>query len=120
MKKFIFYSLLSICFCLLSLTAWSQNGSDEGFPLGAYEAPEWTVTFADDGTYQVALMDGSSISGSYEVNGDQVKIKDTNCGDTVGTYTWKLEEGELTIQPIQDDCYERKDASGVIMRKVEG
>ncbi|MGI9543248.1 MAG: hypothetical protein ACR2MX_08310, partial [Cyclobacteriaceae bacterium] len=67
MKKIIFYPILSIGLCLVSLTAWSQNGSDEGIPLGAYQAPEWTVTFADDGTYEVALMDGSTISGTYEV-----------------------------------------------------
>ncbi|MGI9545365.1 MAG: hypothetical protein ACR2MX_19035, partial [Cyclobacteriaceae bacterium] len=70
--------------------------------------------------YEVALMDGSTISGTYEVDGDQVKLKDSMCGDVEGTYTWKLEEGELSIEVVQDDCYDRKDASSAIMKKVEG
>jgi len=43
--------------------------------------------------------------GSYTVEGDQlVLFNDPYCQYEVGTYTWRLEEGQLTLTPVEDTC----------------
>jgi len=43
--------------------------------------------------------------GSYTVAGDRIAFfNDPVCPEFVGTYTWKLAEGKLTFQVIEDRC----------------
>ena len=43
--------------------------------------------------------------GSFTVAGDRLWLfNDPNCTDGVGIYTWKLEDGALTLQVIDDEC----------------
>jgi hypothetical protein len=43
--------------------------------------------------------------GSFTVSGDRVQFyNDPHCYDVVGGYSWKLEQGQLVLQAIEDDC----------------
>lgn len=43
--------------------------------------------------------------GSYTVSGDRIVFfNDPSCTEDVGTYTWKLAGGRLTLKVIQDSC----------------
>jgi hypothetical protein len=42
---------------------------------------------------------------SFSVSGDRLTVfNDPYCTEDVGTYTWKLEQGQLTVTAIQDEC----------------
>jgi hypothetical protein len=43
--------------------------------------------------------------GSFTVSGNQLALaNDPTCPSTIGTYTWRLEEGELILSEVEDDC----------------
>ena len=49
--------------------------------------------------------------GSFTVSGDQIEFfNDPHCFQDTGTYTWKLEDGNLILDVIDDNC-------GVYLRK---
>jgi len=40
------------------------------------------------------------------VSGDRIDFfNDPNCLEVVGSYTWKLEEGKLVLEVIEDECF---------------
>ncbi|MCP4541914.1 MAG: hypothetical protein GY832_32695 [Chloroflexi bacterium] len=50
-------------------------------------------------------LNGWHSMGSFTASDDQITLfNDPNCHDTIGTYAWKLEEGQLAIDVIQDEC----------------
>lgn len=48
---------------------------------------------------------GFRSSGHFTVSGDEIVFfNDPNCTDTRGIYLWTLEDGELTLQLVEDPC----------------
>ena len=44
--------------------------------------------------------------GSFTVSGEQIKFfNDPHCTQVVGIYTWKLEEGKLVFEVVEDECF---------------
>jgi len=60
----------------------------------------------DGGIFRIAHeVTGWRSLGSFVVSGDRFTLfNDPNCIDEVGTYTWTLDEGELTLKIVDDDC----------------
>ena len=49
--------------------------------------------------------------GSFTISGDQIEFfNDPHCFQDTGTYTWKLEDGQLILTVVEDNC-------GVYLRK---
>lgn len=87
---------------------------------GSMGIGHWKLTFAPDGTFTMERLDlGVLVSGSYELNGDQLVVTDTDgllsCsnGDAApggdrnvatATYTYKLDSRNLTLTPKDDPC----------------
>jgi len=79
---------------------------------------QWTMTFNDDDTYEVARQDvGVLAAGSFEITGATLNIGDWSgllgCGGTAeepstASYAWELAGDELRLTAIQDTCAERK------------
>lgn len=43
--------------------------------------------------------------GSFIISGDQISFfNDPHCYEDIGIYTWKLEDGELALEVVSDDC----------------
>ena len=43
--------------------------------------------------------------GSFVVSGDQIRFfNDPHCHKDVGIYHWRLEDGTLTLEVVEDDC----------------
>ena len=71
-------------------------------------APEgglWRIHF-DKGTFRIIHAETAWKSiGTFIVAGDRLLLaNDPNCIDTVGLYTWRLEEGRLFLEAIDDPC----------------
>lgn len=71
-------------------------------------APEggiWKL-YLDRGIFRIYHpITGWRSMGSYTVSGDRIVFfNDPVCPDLVGTYTWKLEEGTLTFEVVEDRC----------------
>lgn len=65
----------------------------------------------EKGIYRIYYaVDGWRSLGSYALAGDgghQGRIyffNDPNCPKVIGEYTWRLEDGALSLQPVQDEC----------------
>lgn len=62
----------------------------------------------DKGVYRILStrsLNGWRSLGSLTVDGDQLTLfNDPHCMDAVGTYTWKLEGGQLVLKVIEDEC----------------
>jgi hypothetical protein len=44
--------------------------------------------------------------GSFTVSGDQIRFfNDPHCTQVVGIYSWKLEEGRLALEAVEDKCF---------------
>jgi hypothetical protein len=132
---------------IAGLLAWfaiplSITGAQESDLVGAYavnivkdDVPEdvaygptvigqWQISFNADGTYTMTRADvGELVSGTYEVDGDQVTLTDEagllSCADVaaandqsgdvaVGVYDWKIEGDRLAMTPKDDGCATRK------------
>jgi hypothetical protein len=71
-------------------------------------APEgglWKIRF-DKGAFRIIHAETAWKSiGTFIVAGDRLLLaNDPNCIDTVGLYTWRLEEGQLFLEAIDDPC----------------
>ena len=71
-------------------------------------APEgglWKIRF-DKGTFRIIHAETAWKSiGTFIVAGDRLLLaNDPNCIDTIGLYTWRLEEGQLYLEAIDDPC----------------
>ncbi len=55
--------------------------------------------------FSTRSLNGWRSFGSFTVSEDRmVLFNDPNCHETVGTYTWKLEDGQLVLEVIEDEC----------------
>jgi hypothetical protein len=65
----------------------------------------WRLRF-DNGIYRIfSELTGWRSLGSYTVSGERLALfNDPYCAQDVGVYSWKLEEGILTLNVIADDC----------------
>jgi hypothetical protein len=83
----------------------------------------WQVQFNDDGTYSTARTDvGEMVSGTYEVDGDQITITDESgllsCSNNspignipdvaTGTYAWQKTDQRLNFTLVDDECAGRR------------
>ncbi|HSM89634.1 MAG TPA: hypothetical protein VLT56_06395 [Desulfobacterales bacterium] len=71
-------------------------------------APEgglWKIRF-DKGTFRIIHTETAWKSiGTFIVAGDRLLLaNDPNCIDTVGLYTWRLEEGQFFLEVVDDPC----------------
>jgi hypothetical protein len=71
-------------------------------------APEgglWKIRF-DKGTFRIIHAETAWKSiGTFIVAGDRLLLaNDPNCIDTVGLYTWRLEEGQFFLEVVDDPC----------------
>ncbi len=84
----------------------------EGTPVPCKRCPDYAP---EGGTWKLSLdkgvfrifheATGWRSLGSYTVSGDQlVLVNDPYCPNVVGTYQWKVEEGELVLKEIEDKC----------------
>jgi hypothetical protein len=70
-----------------------------------YEGGLWRIRF-ERGVYRVinADLEWKSL-GSYVVSGDRlILFNDPYCVEDIGVYKWKLEDGTLTFEVIDDPC----------------
>jgi hypothetical protein len=65
----------------------------------------WKIRF-DKGTFRIIHAETAWKSiGTFIVAGDRLLLaNDPNCIDTVGLYTWRLEEGQFFLEAIDDPC----------------
>jgi hypothetical protein len=65
----------------------------------------WKIRF-DKGTFRIIHAETAWKSiGTFIVAGDRLLLaNDPNCIDTIGLYTWRLEEGQLYLEAIDDPC----------------
>ena len=85
----------------------------------------WTITFNEDGTYEVARQDvGIVASGTFSVEGATLTFNDwggvVSCapaderpaiqddGPAAATYAWRVDEDILTLTPISETCNDRR------------
>jgi hypothetical protein len=84
----------------------------EGTPVPCKRCPDyapegglWKLNL-DKGVFRILYThnDWRSLA-SFTVSGDRLTLfNDPNCPQVVGTYTWKLEDGELTLKVVEDEC----------------
>lgn len=85
----------------------------------------WTITFNDDGTYEVARQDvGTVATGSFSVEGATLTFNDwggvVSCAPAeerpaiedesaaAATYAWRVDGDILTLTPISETCKDRR------------
>jgi len=84
----------------------------EGTPVHCLRCPDYAP---EGGTWKLSLdkgifriyyeVTGWRSLGSYTLSGDQLTlINDPYCPNVVGTYRWEIQEGELILEEIQDEC----------------
>jgi len=97
------------------------NGQSVRFPVGSYESGPFTITFKDDGNFEVAHSGGGGVKGTYKVSGDTVELTDVEgdfaCPDAVGKYTWKVEAEKLVMTLVGDPCDGRAQALSMPLTK---
>jgi hypothetical protein len=100
----------------------------EDVPLDMLNGPttigQWQVVFNSDGTYSMSRSDlGQMVTGTYEVEGNQVTITDEegllSCanlgadpgetGETAtGVYSWAIDGELLSLTPEEENCATRE------------
>ncbi len=102
--------------------AIGENDVPVIFPGGQGLVGLWDIAFNADGSYIMARQDvGPLVAGSYEVNGGTLTVIDEaglfRCGGdpasgdadaAEGVYGWDLQEDQLTLSPVQDECSTRR------------
>ncbi len=65
----------------------------------------WLLRF-DKGIYRIhSKVTGWRSLGSYTVTEDRLTLfNDGYCGNEVGTYTWRIDQRQLILKEIKDDC----------------
>jgi len=83
-----------------------------GTPVPCFRCPDyapeggvWKLNF-DDGLYRVLhVATGWRSLGSFTVDGDRLTLfNDPNCSDVTGHYRWRLEDGALQLEAVDDPC----------------
>jgi hypothetical protein len=64
-----------------------------------------TLIFFDGAYFLDHQMSGFRASGSYEVDGDRLRLfNDPNCSRVSGTYRWHAEGPRLRLEVVEDTC----------------
>lgn len=121
--------LLSLAQPAIGQDAPAEPSGVFGVTIGRFDLPpglaggpalvgQWTVTFNEDGSYEVARQDvGVLASGRFEISGRTLNVLDwsglVGCGGTdeepsTASYAWELLGDELRLTPIQDTCTDRR------------
>ena len=86
------------------------DGNSINFKVSMKSDGTYTVDFGQDGTIE--------ISGSYQVDGDQMTIQDTGgaqaCTSGKGVYKIEISGNSLTMTRISDSCEGRGGPTGVM------
>ena len=91
---------------------YTKHDLKEATPIPCRRCPDyfpyngvWKLSL-DNGIFRIFHQDtGWRSYASYTVSGDRILLfNDCNCPDFLGVYTWKLEEGALTLRVIEDEC----------------
>jgi hypothetical protein len=89
-----------------------KNEEISGEPVHCRRCPDyasdggiWLLRF-DRGIYRIySELTGWRAVGSYTVSSDRLFLfNDGYCGSDVGTYAWKIEQRQLIMKEINDDC----------------
>jgi len=84
----------------------------------------WKIQFNADGSYgtERADVNGNMVTGTYEVEGDQLTVNDQDgllsCANpsivgseidaATGVYTWSVNDQRLSLIPVEDNCAGRR------------
>lgn len=81
----------------------------------ALEGGVWKLQL-DKGIFRIYhAASGWRSLGSYTVSGDRLYLfNDPYCSRDTGIYTWKLEEGSLTLSEVDDPCSQGLRAANLI------
>lgn len=75
----------------------------------------WTIS---DGTITVEA--GTVDEFTYTATESTIELVDTECGpDVVGTYSWVIEDEELTLTTLDDECGRGIDLDGVTFERAQ-
>ena len=73
----------------------------------------------DRGVYRIlsaASLNGWRSLGSFTLSGDRLELfNDPHCMNVTGTYSWKLEKGQLFLEVLRDEC--ARDWRGITFSK---
>jgi len=83
-------------------------------PDWAPEGGEWKINFSK-GVFRIIHQDSAwRTMGSYFVAQDRILFaNDPVCHDVIGLYRWKVEDGRLTLAPVDDGCAIRMRAANL-------
>jgi hypothetical protein len=81
----------------------------------ALEGGLWKLSLSQ-GTFRIYYtMNGWRSLGSYTVSGDRIYLfNDPYCNWETGVYTWKLEDGALSLSEVNDPCSQGLRAANLI------
>ena len=91
---------------------YTKFETKEGTPVPCRRCPDyapecgvWKIYF-DRGVFRIFHeVTGWRSLGSYTVSGDQwVLVNDPYCLDVVGSYRWRVEDGPVVLEEIEDKC----------------
>jgi hypothetical protein len=83
------------------------------FPTGSYTAKGLHITFEGNGKFSAGEGSETKVSGTYTVSGNQLKLTDASgpwackAAQQTGTYSWKFEDGALSLSKVSDSCADR-------------
>src|SRR5262245_43395770 len=75
---------------------------------------DWTLAIDADGRFRLARDGQAAVTGRYESDDARVTFVDESgpmmcaAGATSGSYTWRLEERQLLLGAVADDCPSRR------------
>jgi hypothetical protein len=84
----------------------------DGSPVPCSYCPEYASELdlwklhLDKGIFRIFHeLTGEWVVGSFAVSGEQITLKnDPHCPGVAGAYTWRLQDGELTFDVVEDNC----------------
>ena len=97
---------------MLILTLEDLGGASNALPFPcrrclpyARDPGVMTLIFFDGAYFVDHQMSGFHGIGSYEVEGDRLRLfNDPNCSRIRGTYTWQLDGASLSLKAVDDTC----------------
>lgn len=116
---------------LVLLGIFNMNNLEEQNPEGSWvittpcDCPDrkevsWEMTFNADGTYDVDidLDDTVDVTGRYWVKGNTMTVQNNSGCTEKGVYTFTVEADKLWMDPIKDDCTDRKPPQKVFFTRA--
>ena len=105
-----------VLFVAVAIVTSAASGASD-FPSGSYTSGPYILEFNRNGTFKVLKSGYALVEGEYSVTGQQIELNDKSgpfaCsgpGKARGTYNWKLENGNLMLSKVQDDCADRSES----------